>query len=240
MAIITISGKLASGAIEVGQLVAQKLGFDYVDKQTLMEAARALGVADRAMLDRDDTAPPPPLRERLIAFFEDFLERSAVAGAADPLMGTANMEALMATTYREAAALPEAGHEFSDARYKEVITSVMKEVADRGNVVIIGRGSQAILKDYADSLHVCITAPRAVRTHRLAVSDGLPEEKAKEHVEDSDKGRADFHHKYFKVDPDNSDLYDLIVNTAGLSEEKVAELIATTLRLKLSRAASPA
>lgn len=231
MSVITISGNIGSGAREIGLLVSRHLGLDYVDRQILTEAARALGVSERDIAGRDDRSPPPTLRERLATFFQDFLERSAVAGAADPLMATGGLETLMATTYREAAALPEGGREeLTDKRYKEAITSVMTGLADRGDVVIIGRGSQAILRDRPDTLHVAVTAPFAVRVQRIAERDGVSPEKAKEFVEESDKGRLDYHRKYFKIDPTDANLYDIVVNTARLSQEEAAKLIAMALR----------
>jgi cytidylate kinase len=233
MAVITISGNLGSYAREIGQLVARELGFDYVDRAILTEAARALGVPERAIVGRDDRAPPPHLRERIATFFQDFLDHSAVAGAADPMSAVSGLEALMATTYREAAALPAAGEaELNDRRYKEAITTIMTGLAARGNVVIIGRGSPAILRDCGDALHVATTAPLDTRVQRVAERDGVPPAKAKEYVEESDRGRADFHHKYFKVDPSDPDLYDLVLNTARFSTGDAARLIVAAFRAR--------
>jgi cytidylate kinase len=233
MAVITISGNLGSYARETGQLVAPQLGFDYVDHAILTEAARALGVPERAIAGRDDRAPPPHLREKIASFFQDFLERSAVAGAADPMSAVSGLEALMATTYREAAALPSAGEtELNDRRYKETITTIISELGARGKVVIIGRGSQLILRDCADALHVAVTAPIAIRVQRIAERDGVPAEKAQKTVEESDRGRADFHHKYFKVDPSDSSLYDLVLNTGRFSIDDAAQLIVAAFRAR--------
>ena len=232
MPVITISGNLGGNAIDVGRLVARKLGLDYVDREILVEAAQALGVSERTLAGRDDQSPPLTLRERIASFFEDFLERSAVAGAADPLMGTTSLEALMATTYGQAAALPEASHELSDRRYKEAITSVISELAAKGNVVILGRGGQAILKDRSDCLHVAVTAPFAVRVQRLAESAGLPKDRARELVEESDRGRLAYHRKYFRIDPTDASLYDIVINTGRLSPESAATLIAATVPAK--------
>jgi cytidylate kinase len=238
MAIVTISGNRGSGALEIGRLAAQRLGYDYVDREILTEAARALGVSEVALAGRDDSSPPRTLRERLASFFQDFLERSAVAGAADPLMATGGLETLMSASYREAAALPAAGREeLTDSRYKEAITTVMNGLAVKGDVVIIGRGSQAILHGRPDTLHVAITAPFAVRVQRVAERDNVPPERAKITVEEGDKGRLDFHRKYFKIDPSSLELYDIVLNTDCLGQEAAAQLIAEALRCKAPPAA---
>ncbi len=233
MALITISGNLGSYAREIGQRVAKDLGLDYVDHAILTEAARALGVPERAIISRDDQAPPRHLRERIADLLQEFLERSAVVGAADPMAAVNGLEALMATTYGEAAALPSGGGEvLNDRRYKEAITGVMNELAARGNVVIIGRGSQSILHECPDALHVAITAPFAIRMQRIAAQDGVSEAKAREVVEESDRGRAAFHHKYFRIDPSDASLYDVVVNTARISIDAAAGLIVSAFRAR--------
>ena len=139
----------------------------------------------------------------------------------------------MAATYREAAALPDAGeHEVNDTRYCEAITTIMTRLATRGDVVIIGRGSQAILRDCPGALHVAVTAPFAVRVQRVAERDGVPPAKAKEAVVESDRGRMDYHHKYFKMDPMDPTLYDVVINTARVSQKDAAQLIVAAVRTK--------
>ncbi len=229
MPIITISGNLGSGAIDIGRQVAEKLGIDYVDREILAEAARTLGVSVDAVENRDERTLS--FGERLASLMRNFLERSATAGAGDPLTGTSGLEVLLATTYGEAAALPgTGGAELSDASYKDAITSIINDLADKGDVVIIGRGSQVILKDRPHSLHVRTTAPFDLRVRRIAEREGITEDEAKHRVQESDKGRTDYHHKYFKVDPADPNLYHLTINTEQLSNEDAAELIAAAAR----------
>jgi cytidylate kinase len=225
MSTITVSGSAGSGALEIARRVAEGLNLDYVDREILAEAARTLGVTVAAVEHRDETAPPPTMMGRLASLFEKFLERSAVAGAADPLMGTGGLEVLMATSYGEAAALPERGaHELSDASYKEAITSIIGDLAARGNFLIVGRGGQAILRDRPDCIHILVTAPLEWRVRRVMQRDGVDEEEAKHRVHEGDKGRADYHHKYFKVDPNDPHLYDITLNTGLLPIDEAVGL----------------
>ncbi len=127
MSVITISGNTGSGAIDIGQRVAKALKFDYMDRDILLESATALGVSMDTMAHRDERTLG--FRERLAEMFRDFLERSAMAGAADPMMGSSGLEVLMATSYSEAAALPPREvSEFSEDRYKEAITTLRRAV----------------------------------------------------------------------------------------------------------------
>ena len=57
MSVITISGNLGSGAIDIGRAVAKSLKFDYVDREILAEAARTLGGGKAAGGDRHERTP---------------------------------------------------------------------------------------------------------------------------------------------------------------------------------------
>ena len=48
-------------------------------------------------------------------------------------------------------------------RYRLTVEEVMRELADAGNVMLVGRGSQIVLAGRAGVLHVRVIAPRAER-----------------------------------------------------------------------------
>lgn len=230
MPVVTISGTLGSGAREIARLAAAKLGIDYVDQEILVEAARALGVSVEAVESFDERGMS--LGDRLAAMLRRILERSAAASAADPTMGAGGLELLLSRTYGEAAALPQEvpQQELNGTLYIETFTPIIRDLAERGNVLIVGRGSQVILRDWPESLHVCCTAPVAFRAEAVARREGLSPEEGRRRVQESDKNRAAFHRRYFKVDADDLCLYDLVIGTARLSQEAAAELICAAAR----------
>jgi cytidylate kinase len=231
MAVVTIAGSLGSGARRVASLVASRLGMDYVDRQILAEAARSLGVDVAEVERRDEHAPT--FGERLASFLRNFLERSATAGAGDPLMGGSGLEMLLAQTYGEAAALPVASEEALDEKkYISTVCAVIQGLAEKGGVVIVGRGSQVILRDWPGSLHAYVTAPLDLRTARTADQTGVSVEEAAKTVHESDKDRLAYYHKFFKVDVDDPTIYDVVVNTAHLPYDAAADVIEAAARSK--------
>jgi len=76
MPVITFSGTLGSGAREIAQLVAQRLGLDYVDREILARTAQSLGVSVAAVEQRDER--PVTLGERVASMLSNFLERSVL------------------------------------------------------------------------------------------------------------------------------------------------------------------
>jgi cytidylate kinase len=83
MSVITINGPVGSGAIEVGQLVAQQLSLNYVDRLVLAEAAKLVHAPVGALLDKEQLVNR--FRDRLAYFLQTMLERSALyADAGEP------------------------------------------------------------------------------------------------------------------------------------------------------------
>jgi len=227
--VITVSGPTGGGAREVGQLVASKLGLDYVDREILAQAAETLGVSVDAVEHHDERTSS--FGERLSLLLRNFLERSATAGATDPMMGTSGLEMLLARTYSEAAALPESSTlEPDEGTYIRAITAVIRGLAERGSIVILGRGSQVILRDRPDTLHVLVTGPLPRRIEHVAQRDGVSPEEAAKRVNENDRARHAFHKKFFKVEVDDPCLYDLVVQTRRLSHDETAELVAAAAR----------
>ncbi len=222
MAVLTISGQAGSGAREVGRLAAERLQIDYVDQEILVEAARALGVPVESVVSHDERIAG--LGERLANMLRRFLERSAAAGAADPMLGSGGLDVLLGRTYAEAAADEEL-QEISDEQYLSTLASIILDLAEQDNVLIIGRGSQVILRDQPGALHVLLVAPLEHRIEYVARMEGLTVDEASKRVHTGDKGRASFHQKFFKVDVDEPSLYHLTLNTARVPIDEAAQVM---------------
>jgi cytidylate kinase len=226
MTVVTLSGQTGSGARELGRLAAQRLQIDYVDQEILLREASALGVPVESVASRDERTAG--LGERLAAMFRRFLERSAAAGAADPTLGPSGLDLVLRRTYGEAA---EEQHEISDDEYLQALTSIIREVAAQGDVLIVGRGSQVILRDWPNALHVLVVAPLEERARYVAERDELSAEEATRRVQESDRGRARFHQKFFHCDVDDPTLYHLTLNTGCLTADLAAHVVVQAARI---------
>lgn len=109
--------------------------------------------------------------------------------------------------------------------YYQAVRQIMEELASEGNVVIVGRAGQAILRDRPDALHVKIIAPEGLRAERLAARKNVSLEAAVAQVKASDRARRNYLRRYYQVRWDDPQLYDLVLNTARLSVPQAADLI---------------
>jgi cytidylate kinase len=226
-----MSGNIASGAREVGLLVARELGVDFVDQQLMVQAAQRCGVPVGSMAERDERRAS--FKERVSGLLRTFLERSAASGA-DPLAGATGLEVILSQSYAEMANEDEP--QVSDKLYLDTMTSIITELAAGGAIVLLGRGSQMILKDVPTATHALCIAPQKLRAYRLAERDGMGLDEALKRTHDSDRGRSAYYRKFWKVDVEDAKLYDVTIDTSRLGFEAAAEVVAAAARAKTAGA----
>lgn len=57
MAVVTISSEMGSGGPEIGTALAQRLGYRYVDREVISQAARQYGLVEARLADLDERKP---------------------------------------------------------------------------------------------------------------------------------------------------------------------------------------
>lgn len=110
--------------------------------------------------------------------------------------------------------------------YLEYMESVVYAMARSGTGVIVGHGSQMLLRDFDCALHVRIHARESVRTGRIARDQGLGEADARKLVAKADARQRGFFHFAFQKRWDDAALYDLVINTEKMADEAAAAVVA--------------
>jgi cytidylate kinase len=222
MPVITINGPVGSGPIEVGQMVAEILNINYVDRMVFAEAAKVVGSPVGALIDKEQKVVR--FRERLGRFLQTMLERSAISGVSgEPYFGR-GIEMLPAE-YTELAGDPSPSQNVNDKAFMEATTSVIRDLARAGDVVIIGRGSNMILADTAGVIHIGLVAPLDVRADNIMRREHLSREESKTYGEELEQARVTFYRKFFKVSPYDPALYHMVLNMGMLKQKTAAEII---------------
>ncbi|HEX9076559.1 MAG TPA: cytidylate kinase-like family protein [Anaerolineae bacterium] len=119
--------------------------------------------------------------------------------------------------------------------YRKAVGEVMQELAAEGNVVIVGRGGQVILRDRPDVLHVRVIAPVALRAQRISERRHVSRRAALAQVKASDTSHRDYLTQYYRVDWDAPELYDLVVNTAHMDIPAATGVVCAMLEPVLGR-----
>ncbi len=109
--------------------------------------------------------------------------------------------------------------------YLDYMESVVYEMARRGTGVIVGHGSQMLLRDFDCALHVRVHARNRLRTERIARDQGLDAEDARKLIEKADARQRGFFNFAFQKRWDDPALYDLVINTAKMGAEASTAVI---------------
>lgn len=103
---------------------------------------------------------------------------------------------------------------------------IIKEVAEKGNCVIVGRNANTILKEYDNTLHVFVHADSHWRLKRM--KDKMPdatEAKINEQISIIDKTRRKNCAYYTNTEFGGADYYDISLNTSKLGIDACVEII---------------
>jgi cytidylate kinase len=98
--------------------------------------------------------------------------------------------------------------------------------------VIYGRGSQFILKDHPNSLHVSIVAPVKVRVQRVMEIRKINEDAANKEIARFDGSAREFMKRFFGVEMEDPTYYDLVINTEKYSFQAAGTIILDALKIK--------
>ena len=234
---VTISREYGSGGGEVAARLARRLGWRLVDHEVVSQIARRLGVqvADVAAHDEEVAG----LAERVRGALD------ALGSIADTMVGTlehvpgdrAAEPPEERTAGSPGSAPPAAG--LRPRSYHEALRQVVTEAAERGRVVIVGRGAQVLLAGRRDVLHARVVAPLEQRVAYVMRREGLGEAAARARIQRKERARARYLQAHYRRRPDEAHLHDLVVNTGVLGLDDAVELLALALARKAARIAVP-
>jgi cytidylate kinase len=119
--------------------------------------------------------------------------------------------------------------------YIRAVQTVIEELAAEGNVILAGRGGQAVLHNRPGVLHVKMVAPLEVRAQRLAERHDISLAAARAQARASDRERRLYLKRFYNLDWNDPLLYDLVINTASLSAEAACDLICLAVQKYIPR-----
>ena len=197
MAILTVSRLYGSGGSEVAAIVAKTLRWSLLDNDVVDAVAARMGLSAAEVQAREERVPS--LVERLT---------SAMA------MGSQEWVSPMASAKRP-----------TDEQLIEVTHRVVMEAIANGPVVLVGRGTQEMLAEREDTLHVFCYAPRKALIARTMQREGVGADEAARLVDDTNKQRDQWVRLHWERERRAHENFDLSVNTERLGIQGAADLI---------------
>jgi cytidylate kinase len=109
--------------------------------------------------------------------------------------------------------------------YREAVEALVREMAGAGDLLLVGRGGQVVLREWPGALHVRVMAPRQHRAVLVQAQGGVSAQIAAARIAACDRARAGYLRRHYGARWDDPALYDLVINTARLSVAAAVELI---------------
>jgi cytidylate kinase len=206
---VTIARKMGSGGAYVGQIVADRLGLRFVDREVLRMAADALGVGDEEV---------EATRDRLDSFWERFFGGLR--------FGTP-----------EAAYTPPPVRRFTDEELFRRQVDALRVIARETDCVILGYGGAFVLPRHPRMVNIYLHAPFEARVRRVREIYGIADEaEARRTVEESDAMRKKYFLQMTGRDWACADNYDLCLDTGLYPLAELGERLVAFVERRLSRA----
>jgi len=200
MTTITISRQFGAGGRTLGRSLAKKLGYYYSDDVMVKEVAERMRCSSKQVQAFEKEGAT-----NLMKILDKFLIRGDY------------INRLITDKY---------GYVYED-KYVDSVKSIVRGLHEQGNVIIIGRGGQYILKNEKDTFHILLVREIEDRIAFLVEKYGIAEEEARKTINRVDKNRRGFLNFFSGNDNSYNDplMYDLAINTSRISLEKSEELI---------------
>lgn len=210
--IITISRELGSGGHTVGQLLAERLGVRFSDKELIKALREEFHLTTDAI-------------ERLKGEKKDWLTSLLRKIVAIPKAeNVVEWDDKFVQEYRP---------DLSSDEIFEAEKQILRGIAEEGSCVIAGRSGFFVLKDFPNKMDIFITAPREKRIQRVMVKQHLSEQEAAAAIDRVDEGRENYIKRYAGTSRYDVRNYDLVINMDNVPDENAAvELIVKYLGVK--------
>ena len=113
----------------------------------------------------------------------------------------------------------------SDKGLFSIQCETIKNLAEQGPAIMVGRCSDYVLRERGNTLDVFLTSPMGERVKRVAERQNLTEDKAREVVEKQDKKREEYYNYYTFGNWGVASNYDLCIDSSILGLEGTADMI---------------
>ncbi len=215
MAIITMSRQVGSRASELANRMCDEMGLVAFDKSLMAQVAANVGLGEQEVIDYSEDE----YEKR--GFFEALFRRPRALGEVSMWVDS------QTRTVRQLDEEDAIG----------LIRSTMNAAYKRGDVLIVGRGGQAVLENRPGVLHLRVVAPFEDRVLQVQASESLTAAQARRLIGERDAAQREYLRMFHHIDVDDATLYHMVLNTGKLNLDQCLGLIKAAVQALPSAAA---
>lgn len=201
--VITIARQYGSGGRTVGEMLANKLGIHYYDKELMKLASDDSGINEALFVNMDEKVKNSSLLFRIT---KNVYGGELIPPASDDFTSNDNLFNYQA--------------------------KIIRKLAEEEACVIIGRCADYILKEYDNVLSVFVHAPHDFCMEQAAKKHSMSEKELERFIAKTDKGRADYYRYHTGREWTDARNYDLCLDSSKLGFERCVEEIIAYMKVR--------
>lgn len=199
--VITIGRQFGSGGREIGQRLSEKLDIPLYDHRLVSMAAEQLGVRKEDAERVDESS--------LNSFVSSYTVTPGMY-----------VDFINAASYVQS---------FDEDVYRKQ-SEIIRNLAQKGPCIIVGRCADYVLRDQADLINVFICAEKEDRKKRIAEIYGLTERKAVERIRKTDRERRFYYEMHTGLEWGSINSHQMLLNVSMLGMDRIVEILAMIYR----------
>lgn len=202
MAVVTISRQFGSGGKTLGKMIAEELDYTFADNEIIQRLSKEANVSANWIRSFEKEAGSRLSRITSKMVSKRWLDR-VLAG--------------------------ERGY-LDEEIYLDYMVLIIAQIADEGDAVILGRGSQYILDDHPEAFHILLIDELENRIKFMVEHYEMTERQAAQAVNYEDRRRANLYRRLGKKNYNDPELYHLVLNMGRLDLQAALKIVCTKLR----------
>lgn len=193
--IITIGRQFGSAGREIGKLLAKELDIDFYDKDIIKKCAKESGIDEKVFENAEEIANNSLIYSLSMGLFSQY-----------------------------GAPISSASVSIGDSINK-VQSEIIRQIAQKGSCIIIGRCADYVLKSYSHCIKVFIKADIEKRLDRVINVYGYPKDTGENFIRKIDRKRASYYSCYAEGSWGSKENYDLILDSGVVGIEGAVKTI---------------
>lgn len=189
--IITIGRELGSGGREIGQKLAKKLGWKFIDREFIKDAVVKSGLSGDFVENNDQQMTSS---EKLLRYI-----------SMDNIFNDENLS--------------------DNDRLFIAQSKIIKEAAEKGSCVIVGRCADVVLSNYNNCFNIFISADKEFAKKRVSEEFKLTEDEAEEYINKINHLRSNHYNYYTGRTWGERSRYDMYIESSKTGIDKAVEAV---------------
>ena len=202
--VITIARQYGSGGRTIAQMLSERLGIHYYDKELLKLASEDSGIN------------------------EDLFRN------ADEHVKTTQLFKIAHSVYKGELIPPESDDFTSMENLFNYQAKVIQDLAEKESCVIVGRCADYVLKENPNVVSVFIHADKKFCLERALERNSMTEKEMQKYIEKTDRFRGDFYRYHTGNEWADARNYDLCLNSGKLGFQKCVEEIKSYIKIRFN------